>query len=100
MTSKHKDNFTDAIEAFQRQESTLIPEKPKEGQYQVTDNTGEIVTLGQNGKNSNPLSSKRKPVELTQEDLQSIEKSIGNAFDKMFERFLKKFKNKTLLNHE
>ncbi len=89
MDIRKKDNLTDAVEALERNESA--PE-PKDGDSQVVNNDGEIITLGQNGGKSPASPNKKKVIELSDKDLSEIKEIVASAIQSSLDKFFKNFR--------
>jgi hypothetical protein len=100
MEPRKKDNFTDAVEAFGRNDTSNPPtppqSEPKKNDQQVRDNEGNLVTLGQTTQNPTPASNSRKVIELSPQDLETLKEAIDKSLKEALGRFAEKLKNKSV----
>lgn len=98
---RQKDNLTDAVEALQnhRNDHSSI----QEGDRQVVDNEGEIITLGQNTRKIKIILTKGRIVELSVGDIRrmieaEIEKEMSNFTKQIVVKVENKFKERGFLS--
>ncbi len=92
---KRKDNLTDIVEDLQKDrdkkpEPNQKPEKPGKNEWQVTDNEGNIVTLGQKPGSRTASSNKANPVELSQDVMEAIKQAVQTGIKEAFEKWEEK----------
>jgi len=101
---KRKDNLTDAIEVFQ--ENNNGNNSSEGNNYEVVDNEGEIVTLGQKKRKNKLNSNKGSVIELSIKNKiekmvkEEVEKELKGFSEKIVEKVGKKLKKAGFFKNE